>query len=226
LSLPDEGPFDLYGDILTEDISSVLAELADESIIDQLIDDRSLNEYVRWEAAQTFLYFVRDGRMTREAAVESLRAHLATAIALDDIEGVLPPLMELAHLWPREAMAEIREAFDRGMVEDFSITLEEFRVINARGEAGFQRSLAQCDPTGIADAVESLHSWFDNTSDFTPTDDERDWQLLKEELGIAAHMDESYSPRAIVRAETKVGRNDPCPCGSGKKHKKCCGRAQ
>ncbi len=26
-----------------------------------------------------------------------------------------------------------------------------------------------------------------------------------------------------VRAETKVGRNDPCPCGSGKKFKKCCG---
>ncbi|MBM3132653.1 MAG: YchJ family protein [Chloroflexi bacterium] len=28
----------------------------------------------------------------------------------------------------------------------------------------------------------------------------------------------------IVRAEPKVGRNDPCPCGSGKKYKKCCGR--
>jgi len=26
-----------------------------------------------------------------------------------------------------------------------------------------------------------------------------------------------------VRAEPKVGRNDPCPCGSGKKYKKCCG---
>ena len=25
-----------------------------------------------------------------------------------------------------------------------------------------------------------------------------------------------------VRAEPKVGRNDPCPCGSGKKYKKCC----
>jgi uncharacterized protein YecA (UPF0149 family) len=23
---------------------------------------------------------------------------------------------------------------------------------------------------------------------------------------------------------SKVGRNDPCPCGSGKKYKKCCGR--
>ncbi|NLA58405.1 MAG: preprotein translocase subunit SecA [Firmicutes bacterium] len=27
-----------------------------------------------------------------------------------------------------------------------------------------------------------------------------------------------------IRRETKVGRNDPCPCGSGKKYKKCCGR--
>ena len=26
-----------------------------------------------------------------------------------------------------------------------------------------------------------------------------------------------------VRVENKVGRNDPCPCGSGKKYKKCCG---
>jgi uncharacterized protein YecA (UPF0149 family) len=26
----------------------------------------------------------------------------------------------------------------------------------------------------------------------------------------------------LRRAGPKVGRNDPCPCGSGKKHKKCC----
>ena len=28
----------------------------------------------------------------------------------------------------------------------------------------------------------------------------------------------------IRREEPKIGRNDPCPCGSGKKYKKCCGR--
>jgi SEC-C motif domain protein len=28
----------------------------------------------------------------------------------------------------------------------------------------------------------------------------------------------------ITRASPKVGRNDPCPCGSGKKYKQCCGR--
>lgn len=29
--------------------------------------------------------------------------------------------------------------------------------------------------------------------------------------------------KPVVRAEPKVGRNEPCPCGSGKKFKRCCG---
>jgi preprotein translocase subunit SecA len=33
----------------------------------------------------------------------------------------------------------------------------------------------------------------------------------------------STTPRVIAKTQ-KVGRNDPCPCGSGKKYKKCCGR--
>lgn len=34
-------------------------------------------------------------------------------------------------------------------------------------------------------------------------------------------VDKDY--KTIKREQPKVGRNDPCPCGSGKKHKKCCG---
>jgi len=34
---------------------------------------------------------------------------------------------------------------------------------------------------------------------------------------------ESGPVQQVVRASAKVGRNDPCPCGSGKKYKKCCG---
>ncbi|MBI5367669.1 MAG: YchJ family protein [Planctomycetes bacterium] len=30
-------------------------------------------------------------------------------------------------------------------------------------------------------------------------------------------------PKPVVREAAKVGRNDPCSCGSGKKYKKCCG---
>jgi len=31
------------------------------------------------------------------------------------------------------------------------------------------------------------------------------------------------NPTQPVKAEKKVGRNEPCTCGSGKKYKKCCG---
>lgn len=42
------------------------------------------------------------------------------------------------------------------------------------------------------------------------------------------HVQEKQPVKTVniepVRATKKVGRNDPCPCGSGKKYKKCCGR--
>ncbi|MBD0373615.1 MAG: SEC-C domain-containing protein [Pyrinomonadaceae bacterium] len=41
--------------------------------------------------------------------------------------------------------------------------------------------------------------------------------------GAAAAGEEAGKVRTITRDQPKVGRNDPCPCGSGKKYKKCCG---
>ena len=37
---------------------------------------------------------------------------------------------------------------------------------------------------------------------------------------------DDYYPETYVRPEPKVGRNEPCPCGSGKKYKKCCGASE
>lgn len=34
----------------------------------------------------------------------------------------------------------------------------------------------------------------------------------------------TQQPKPVVRAMPKIGRNDPCECGSGKKFKKCCGK--
>jgi len=42
--------------------------------------------------------------------------------------------------------------------------------------------------------------------------------------GIWYYVDSALPKgQTIVRAQPKVGRNDPCQCGSGKKYKKCCG---
>ena len=43
--------------------------------------------------------------------------------------------------------------------------------------------------------------------------------------GAAAAGEEAGKIKTVVRSEPKVGRNDPCPCGSGKKYKKCHGAA-
>ncbi len=50
--------------------------------------------------------------------------------------------------------------------------------------------------------------------------------ILKEpvkQMRVNYNRGDSSSPSQVVRRGKKVGRNDPCPCGSGKKFKKCCG---
>ena len=42
----------------------------------------------------------------------------------------------------------------------------------------------------------------------------------------ASHGEQEAKKPVIRKAEKKVGPNDPCPCGSGKKYKKCCGRGE
>ena len=38
------------------------------------------------------------------------------------------------------------------------------------------------------------------------------------------NKDDSLAKKPVMRAASKVYPNDPCPCGSGKKYKNCCGR--
>ncbi len=50
----------------------------------------------------------------------------------------------------------------------------------------------------------------------------RAWRHFSEQRRNAARA--SGETRTVQRAVAKVGRNEPCPCGSGKKFKQCCGR--
>ena len=55
-------------------------------------------------------------------------------------------------------------------------------------------------------------------------EDEREKQRILN--GDSAYLNAPYDPyythEPFIRPEPKIGRNDPCPCGSGKKYKKCC----
>jgi uncharacterized protein YecA (UPF0149 family) len=53
------------------------------------------------------------------------------------------------------------------------------------------------------------------------------WKV-RSEMRIADYNGNTFSEllqkEKVAIAASKVGRNDPCPCGSGLKYKKCCGR--
>ncbi len=49
------------------------------------------------------------------------------------------------------------------------------------------------------------------------------WEAIFDEATRKALYLEQKKSGTIIK-EKKIGRNDPCPCGSGKKYKKCCGK--
>jgi tetratricopeptide (TPR) repeat protein len=52
---------------------------------------------------------------------------------------------------------------------------------------------------------------------------EKQYNKLKRKTSLVDEKAEYETEQTVHRAEPKVGRNDPCPCGSGKKYKRCCG---
>ena len=57
------------------------------------------------------------------------------------------------------------------------------------------------------------------------TEEEPKREQVAKVTGASAGGDDTARPRTVRKtAAQKVGRNDPCPCGSGKKYKKCCGK--
>lgn len=89
--------------------------------------------------------------------------------------------------------------------------------------------------------LSKLSDWFFPISTFGLAHDEEVEEILlpktlEEHAALVEKISESAieiaryfrkhgpSPvRSVMRAAPKIGRNDPCPCGSGKKYKKCCG---
>ena len=52
-------------------------------------------------------------------------------------------------------------------------------------------------------------------------------QIMAEQAAVPGETEvpeREIKQETVRREEPKVGRNDPCPCGSGKKYKHCCGR--
>lgn len=234
LSLPGEGPFDLFGDAIDEIVPRILAAFCAEKqeLIDGLIRNRDCNPYVRWGAMNVLVYFIRDGVLERSAAVERLRGHLAKAMQAgeDDIVSFLVATLE--DLAAVEALEEIRQAFEARMVDEGLTNWARVQKSVRDPEQTLEKTLEQLETTGIPDLIDELRTWacFSEKPEPRPVPESRRMPPIGwEPLTLDSLENDVEAPSAtgtIFSKERKVGRNEPCPCGSGKKYKKCCGAAR
>ncbi|TAN37214.1 MAG: preprotein translocase subunit SecA [Verrucomicrobia bacterium] len=119
--------------------------------------------------------------------------------------GQRDPLVEYKH----EAYAMFSDLMERIKSE---IAHHMFRA--ATSAEAFQSFVRQLPMMYVHEEVQSLGASGSATASVAPEDSGN-------EAAMQAALKEKGTP--IVREGPKVGRNDPCPCGSGKKYKKCHG---
>jgi hypothetical protein len=213
---PGEFAFDLASDVVPQDLGRILASVSggDVSGMTELIENGQANEYVRTAAMDGMVSLVTSGQRTR---YEVMTYFLQLFQKLERTPG--GPWDGLANvcadLWPQEAIEELRRAYEDGLVDRVSIDWPDVEDALARGKQGAMQRARYRDPL-ITDLARDM-GWMQCFQGINPEREggsgEDAWEAPPS----------SYSTMPIVRTEPKVGRNDPCPCGSGKKFKKCCG---
>ena len=218
-SSPGETPFDLFGDTVTERLSRILASVYDgnPAPLRGLAEREQVNEFVRGAALDTFLVLEHTGQMSRETVFDYLRSLFHGRLQRTPSYAWSGLVCTVADLPAPELLEEVRQAYAEGLIDDTVADL-----------AGIERDIAAPKPWHrdrqrlITDAIAEMEWW----ACFHPEDS---WlkKLPKLETPVPpppAPPPVSYvAPKPLVR-EPKIGRNDPCSCGSGKKYKKCCGK--
>ena len=110
------------------------------------------------------------------------------------------------------ATAAVQEQFDEKASAAWSAAAEWHGLEILKTEKG-----QKGDKTGVVEfrALYTANGEFCNHHEIST--------FVKEADGWKFEDGELIGEKPTVREEPKVGRNDPCPCGSGKKFKKCCG---
>ena len=76
----------------------------------------------------------------------------------------------------------------------------------------------------ILNKIRNVQEIADNLLDYTTQMNDEESNKRLEELQERIDVMKETRVEQVVRKEPKIYRNDLCPCGSGKKYKKCCGK--
>ena len=211
LADPDSGPEDTLGDAVTETLPAVLTATFDGDLepLRRLIEAGDADEYARTSGVYAFAYLARAGAMEDNA----LRAYWRR------LERTLSPRGP-SEVWSAWAATSawlgygdhwplIEELHGDGRLESYDIDREYFDELLAQ---------ARSTPDGLAVFIAQAVAPFEDTVGTF----ERWAAEAGEDREVPDGDGEEFAPlQPYANPFRDVGRNDPCPCGSGKKFKKC-----
>ncbi len=220
-------------DWLTEVGHELVRSLGPAAIepVAEVIEDWEADQWGRWEAVDGLRLMGLEREDCRPAVVARLRGALESLLALprkhfgEEDAMVLSALGHaLAELHDEDSRRLIREAFRKerwdldcssqeDVEKDFLIPFEESLRKNRRPP------LEHFSPEELARLKEVEKGWKKERAEARlrrpePLEDDPFERIPEPPLPRAGEF----------AASSTAGRNDPCPCGSGKKFKKCCGR--
>jgi hypothetical protein len=214
------GPFErveVLGDAITETLARILAGLfdGDDEPLRALILDAEVDPFVRSAALRALgtLYF--DGRIDRAAFADYLRRLDEERLLAEDDDVLWSAWMcVVGVLGMTELAPRVRAAFADQRIDPMYASETNFdQLLDEALARPDDRTRLADEQMGTIDDVlgelEKYPAWNDEATDEDPLD----W-AAEDTIAAPAH-----------NPFRDVGRNDPCPCGSGKKAKKCCLRS-
>lgn len=207
---------DMLGDTITEGLPRILATVFDGDLapMRSVVENESGNEWARGAAIRAIGVLVRQGVLARADAIayfgelfrgrlEKRPSHVWAALAAEAADMQATPLGN-----------EIREAHDEGLIDSWDLGIGEIETMLAKGDDAASDLSGRYDDRPIDDTVAEMRWW----ACFGPES-----RAVARRKAAASSSSERPVLAIPERSEPKVGRNKPCPCGSGRKYKKCCG---
>ncbi len=210
---PDLGDF-LLGDFTTEGLDRVLASVCDGDLtgIKSIVEHRKADEWARASALDSLVYMVLSDRLNREEAIDYLAQLFRGKLEQKCTEMWVQLVTCSCDLRALELMPDIKRAYERNLVDPSDISLKDVEF-EMDGHPGYIRT-----PYLVENIADEMASWqcFEKPEAKPKKRPILTWAKPSEPAQTAA------APQSKL-SNSKPGRNDPCPCGSGKKYKKCCG---
>jgi hypothetical protein len=228
LRLADEDLEALLGDEYVADLPRIAigAFDGDAQVLFDLLCDTATDEFVRMSVFGVVAYLTWEGRIPHETT-RTFLYHFDSSLPIPggDIGWngweTCIELLGWQEFAPLVAAAYADGRLDTGIGE---LRLFERGLAAAAAAAPDDGSRFEQEDYGyLADVLEAITFPAPLLGEFDdPLVDDRDDDLVGEEDEATEML-----PRAAEEAQRRnplrhVGRNDPCPCGSGKKYKKCC----